>query len=97
MLASRLLWPQVEAALAPYFARQARAGRVRHVAVFQRRDLLRATPALRRHADRALPLGLGEAGVEERLIGKGKARKRYEFGVKVSVAVTSPSPIGLRA
>lgn len=54
-------------------------------------------PALRRHADRALPLGLGEAGVEERLIGKGKARKPYEFGVKVSVAITSPSPIGLRA
>ena len=28
VLASRLPWPQIEAALAPYFARQARTGRV---------------------------------------------------------------------
>jgi IS5 family transposase len=35
VLASRLPWPQIEAALAPYFARRDRAGRVlEHVGLF---------------------------------------------------------------
>jgi IS5 family transposase len=88
VLASRIPWSQLEAALAPAFSRHS-SGCATAIArlntLLERAERIRTQQAKDKNKLHALH------APEVECISKGEARKRYEFGVKASIVVTHKS------
>jgi IS5 family transposase len=83
VLANRLPWAQIESVLAPAFARWNRQGQA-----IANSDLF-GTSSQKQLKDKNKLYALHAPEIE--CIGKGKARKPYEFSVRASIAVTHKS------